>query len=213
LEWSTFFSAHYDRAQYLRDSVIGDFAFDYRLWVSVAAGLGFCLVSTFLQAPFFRAIVGNRYPRSPRSLREFLRLFLFYVLFYLVVEVGLLAVPSTLGIDLLAEVVLLAILVVLFFADYVVVFEDVGPIRAIRRSLRLVRLRPVPVLVIIVALQAVYVLCEWLYGLAYHGAKDVFLLLPVGQVLVDTLLGLFANTLIVFLYEDLRRQSPARAEV
>jgi hypothetical protein len=134
------------------------------------------------------------------------------VLFYLVVEVGLLAIPSAVGLDLLVEIVLLAILVVLFFADYVIVFEDVGPIRAIRRSLRLVRLRPVPVVSIIVVLQALYMLSEWLYGLAYHGAKSVFFLLPVSQVLVDTLLALFANTLIVFLYEDLRRQSPARAE-
>jgi len=213
LAWSTFFSARFDRGLYLRNHFILGFSFTPQLGVAVAAGVGFCLICAFVQAPFFRAIAGSRYPVAPRSLREVLRLFLYYLLFYLVAEIGALAIPPTRGLDELVELVLLAVLVVLAFADYVIVFEDVGVIRGIRRSLRLVRVRPALVSLVVVGLSLLDTVIAWLYSLDYHSDKAIFFLLPVSQILVETLIALFANILLVFLYEDLRRQSPAKAEV
>jgi nicotinamide riboside transporter PnuC len=97
------------------------------------------------------------------------------------------------------------------YSSHVIVFEDVGPLRGVRRSLKLVSRRVMPVMFVVIMLSLLYGLVAWLFGFYYDKATDVFVLLPVSELLVDALVSLFAQILLVFMFEDLRRQSPARA--
>lgn len=212
MSWSAFFVSYHERAKYIHDEFITAFSLTSQIWVPIAAGVGFCLISSLIQAPFFRAIVGHRYPLAPRTWREMARLFIFYFVLSLITQVAPLVVLSTGVLGLVVTIVIVAISITVVFADYVIVFEDVGPIVAVRRSLRLVQLRFGAVIAIIVAVWLVYWLSMWGYGLYYEPGKKVFFLLPVSQMLVEALVSLFATILLVFLYEDLRRQSPARAK-
>jgi hypothetical protein len=213
LGWTAFFTTEFDQTQYLREQFVTGLSLTSRLWVPVAALVAYCLICALVQAPFYRAIVGHRYPLKPRSWREASRLFLFYLLLNLVTRIPSLAAPTADLVSLVVSVVLLAIVIAVVFADYVIVFEDVGPIRGVRRSLRLVKHRLGLVLVITLVLQLVLEGVSLLYGLYYRDGGEVFYLLPVSQILVETLVYLFANILLVFLYEEIRRQSPARAEL
>jgi hypothetical protein len=209
LGWSAFFTADFSRWQYIRDHFLTDFSFTSALWVPVAAGLGFCVMCSLVQAPFFRAITGHRYPLAPRSWREAGRLFLFYFLLNLVTVVAPLAAPTAGFLAELLSVALIVVLILVVFADYVIVFEDVGPITGLRRSLQLIGHRVTAVLLIVIILQLVLIAVESLYGLYYHAGAKVFFLVPVTRMLVETLIYLFANILLIFLYEEIRRQSPA----
>jgi hypothetical protein len=209
LAWSAFFRASYYRAEYLRDQFIVDFAFTSRLLVPLSVGVGLCLVWALVQAPFFRAIAGNRYPLAPRGWAEVGRLFLFYFFWSLVVFVAPLAAPEQALLAQMIYLLLLVLAIFVVFTDYVIVFEGVGPLRGVQRSLKLARLRIVPVIVLVIAIQLVYGVVAWLYGLYYESVHTGFTLLPISQVLVDTIIALFAQTLLVFLYEHLRSQSPA----
>lgn len=211
--WSAFFKASYGRGQYLHDHFVVAFSFSSRLWIPAAAGVGLCLIWALIQAPFFRAIAGNRYPLAPRGWLEVPRLFLFYLLYNLVLFVAPLGAPLQGVLGPIIYVLLLVISILLVFSDYVIVFEDVGPLRAASRSIRLMSLRIVPVLFVVVVISLLYDLVDLLYGLYYEHATAVFVLLPVSQTLVEALVVLAVQVLLVFLYEDLRRQSPARAAV
>jgi hypothetical protein len=68
------------------------------------------------------------------------------------------------------------------------------------------------VITVIAAVWVLYWLIMWGYGLYYEPGKEVFFLLPISQILVEALVSLFATILLVFMYEDLRKQSPARAK-
>lgn len=211
--WSAFFKASHDRAQYLHDHFVVAFSFSSRLWIPIASGIGLCLIWAFIQAPFFRAIASSRYPLAPRSWLEVPRLFAFYLVFYLAVYVAPLGAPLEGVLGPIIYVLLLVISILLVFSDYVIVFEHVGPIRAVGRSLKLVSLRVAPVMFVVIGISFLYDLVAWLYDLYYEKATAVFVLLPISELLVATLVTLAAQVLLVFLYEDLRRQSPARASV
>jgi hypothetical protein len=209
LSWSAFFTANFDRWQYLREHFLTDFSFTSALWVPIAAGLAFCLLYALIQAPFYRAVAGHRYPLAPHDWREVARLFSFYSFLYLVTRVAWLAGPTE---GLLASMLYLAFLVIsilVVFTDIVIVFEDVGPIAGLRRSVRLVGHRVIAVLAIVMVLDLVLTGLNSLYGLFYTDGGAVFPLLPISQILVETLVYLFANIILVFLYEEIRRQSPA----
>jgi hypothetical protein len=211
LGWSAFFTANSGRAQYLRDHFISDFAFTNKLWIPIAAAIAYWLISAFVQAPFFRAIVGRRYPLAPQNWREVGRLFLFYLLFDLLTWLTLLipAEGSAANLALIVFPLLMLVGIVVVFADYVVVFEDLGLLSAMRRSFRLVRTRLLAVLLILWVFGALSFGTTALFDLMYGDGHKVFFLLPVGQILLDTVLNLAVSILLVFLYEDLRRQSPA----
>ena len=111
--WSAFFTTHFNRGQYIHDHFITDFSFTTDLWVPIAAALGYCLISALIQAPFFRAIVGSRYPLAPHTWREAMRLFILYAvvhfLSWLVPLLGLSGGP----IFLIAYALVLVIFVVI----------------------------------------------------------------------------------------------------
>jgi hypothetical protein len=109
----------------------------------------------------------------------------------------------------LITTVLLVLTVLVTFSDYVIVFEDIGAIAALRRSLKLVGRRPGAVLAFLVVLFLVLLGIDSLYGLYFNGAGRVFILLPISQMLVESLVLLFGDLVLIFLYEELRRRSPS----
>jgi hypothetical protein len=209
LRWSVFFAANFDRPQYVRDHFLTGFSFTPTLAVAIFAGFAVCVFAAMIRAPYFRAIAGPGYPLAPRNWGEAGNLFLFYLFFYIVLWVVPLPAPTEGFIGPLVAVIVLVVSVLIVFADYVIVFEDLGFLPALRRSIQLLRYRWAAVLLIIVILQLAYDGLYRLYGLYYRGAGNVFILLPVSQVLVESFIVLLADLVLIFLYEDIRRSSPA----
>jgi hypothetical protein len=209
LGWSAFFTTHFDHWQYVREHFITHFSLGSALWVPIAAGVGFCVICALVQAPFFRAIAGHRYPLTPQSWREAARLFWFYFVLNLVTLGAQLAAPTEGFVVDLVYAAVMVITILVIFTDYVIVFEDVGPFAGLRRSFRLLRHRVFAVIVIVLVLQLLFDGLRWLFSLYYHEGAQVFFLMPVTQILLNTLVQLFATILLIFLYEETRRQSPA----
>ena len=209
LHWTDFFAANFDRWQYLRDHFFSGFSFTSTLGIAVAAGIVACLGAALIRAPYFRAIAGPNYPIAPRRWEEALNLFVFYVLYNLFALVVL--IPSStgsLGVGALWAVVQV-ILILVAFTDYVIVFEELSILRGLRRSLQLVRHRWPPVVIIFIVVYVVDFGFNSLYSHYYNGQGEVFVLLPVSQFLVQSLITLIFDLLLIFLYEDIRRSSPA----
>jgi hypothetical protein len=209
LTWSAFFNANFDRWLFVRDHFITGFSFSEALVVPILAGLAFCVFCAMLQAPFYRAIAGARYPLTPRTWLEATRLFVFYLLLYLVTWMAPLPGPDDGWLAILIFTVLQVVAILVIFVDYVIVFEGRGIIAAVRRGLKLLSLRFGAVLGVYLVLYLVLFGVRSLYGLYYDDATQVFALLPVSQMLVESFVLLLANLVLIFLYEELRRVSPA----
>jgi len=208
IRWSAFFTANYDRWQYVRDHFFEHFTFTPTLAVAMLAGLGVCVFAAMIRAPYYRAIAGPTYPLAPRKWEEAGNLLLYYLLSYLVTWVVPLAVPLEGRIAQLVSMLTLVIAILIVFADYVIVFEDLGFLPALRRGLELLTRRWIPVLVVFVVLWLVDFGLHKLYGLYYDGATQVFILLPISHILVNSVILLFVDLFLIYLYEDARRSSP-----
>ena len=141
--------------------------------MAVFAGLAVCVLAAMIRAPYFRAIAGPGYPLAPRNREEAARLSLFYVLANLVIWVLPMAAP---GNSVLAQIVSFAVLVIailIVFVDYVIVFEDMAFLPALRRSVQLFARRWITVIAIFVVIQLVYLGIYSLYDLYYRGADGV----------------------------------------
>jgi hypothetical protein len=207
LSWTAFFKANASRWEYVQDHFLSGFSFTPSLGIAVFAGLSVCVFSAMIRAPYFHAIAGLGYPLAPRNRDEAARLSLFYVLANLVVWVLPLAVPTG---NLLAQVVAVAVLVVailIAFVDYVIVFEELSLIPAVRRSIQLFSRRWITVVVIFVLIQLLYLGIYSLYDLYYQKASRLFILLPVSQILVEAFVVLCIDLVLIFLYEQIRRES------
>ena len=206
---SSFFTANFDRWQYVREHFVGGFSLEPALAVAIFAGLAVCAFAAMIRAPFFRAVAGPVYPLAPRGWKEAGTLFLFYLVWNLVVWVLPMAAPTDgpLGRLVLAFTWAIGILVV--FADYVIVYEELNLFKALRRSLRLLRHSWPVVIIIFLVVQLVYLGVYSLYGLYYNDNVEVFILLPISQMLVESFIALLADLVLIFLYEDVRRRSPA----
>ena len=93
----------------------------------------------------------------------------------------------------------------LIYADYVIVFEDVAFIPALRRSARLLVRRWPPALGIIVIWWLINLGLDTLYSHYYEGAQGVFLLVPLSEILVFSFFSLLFDLLLIFLYEHVRQ--------
>jgi hypothetical protein len=204
LSWSGFFTANFERLPFVRDHFFSGFAFTPALGIAIFIGLAVCVFAAMLRAPFFRAIVGPGYPLAPRSWEEAGRLSVFYVFFYLVVLVLPLAAPSGSVAEQAIAITGLAIALLLVYADYAIVFEGLTLIPALRRSVVLLSRRWRPVLLIFVVLQLVALGLNQLYRGYYDSAEGVFLLVPLSEVLVWSLLTLIVDVVLIFLYENVR---------
>lgn len=193
----------------MRDHFITGFSWNSGLLAPILAGVAFCGLSATVQGAFLRAIAGPRYPLTPRKWLDAARLSIFYLLLFTVIWVAPLPGPDE-GMAFLLILILLQVVALLVcFADFVIVYESAGVITGLRRSLKLVGLRLGTVLAIFVVLNLVLLGIRSLYALYFEGAGSVFILLPVSRMLVESFVLLFANLVLVFLYEDLRRHSPS----
>jgi hypothetical protein len=208
LQWSTFFSTNFERWQFVRAQFFNGFSFTPALGIAVLAGLALCVFTAMLRAPLFRAIVGPGYPLAPRSWEETGRLSLFYVFYYLILLVLPLAAPTGTVVDQAVLMVTLVIALLLVYTDYVIVFEGLAFVPAMRRSVRLVSRRWPPALLIFAALWLVTLGISHLYSLYYQGAEGVFLLVPFSEILVWSFISLVLDLLFIFLYEQVRNSVP-----
>jgi hypothetical protein len=209
LRWSRFFASSFERWQFVRDEFFSGFSFTPSLGIAVFAGLAVCVLSAMLRAPLFRAIAGPGYPLAPRGWEETGRLSLFYVFLYLVVWVLPLAAPTGTALDQIVAFAALVVALLVVYADYVIVFENLAFIPAMRRSVRLLARRWPPVLLIFVILQLVDLGLYRLFQLYYEGDSGFFVLIPVTQILVQSFISLVVDLVFIFLYEQVRRTSPS----
>ena len=102
-------------------------------------------------------------------------------------------------------------MILVVFADYVIVYESVPVLPAVRRSVQLVTFRAGrPCWRVFVVLILVLTGLQQLYHLFYDGQDTVFVVLPdQPRYCWIRSCCLFANLVLIFLYEDLRRRSPA----
>jgi hypothetical protein len=204
---SAFFDVDFDRWLYVRDRFITGFSWNQGLLVPILAGVAFCGFAAYIQGAFLRAVVSPRYPLAPRRWLDVVRLFIFYLLLYAVTWVAPLPGPGD-GVGALLVLTLLQVVwLMVTFADFVIVYESEGVMTGLRRSLRLVGLRLGTVIAIYLVLNLVVIGIMRLYALYFNGAARIFILLPLSRMLVESFVLLFANLVLVFLYEDLRRHS------
>jgi hypothetical protein len=207
LNWTAFFTANANRWEYVQDRFLTPFSFTPTLGVAIFAGLSVCVLAAMIRAPYFRAIASLGYPLAPRRREDAARLSLFYVLANLVVWVLPLAVPTGSPLTQIVAFAVLVVAILIAFVDYIIVFEEMALLPAIRRSIRLFTRRWITVVVIFVVIQLIYLGIYSLYDLYYQKATRLFILLPVSQMLVEAFVVLCVDLVLIFLYEQIRRQS------
>ena len=207
LNWTAFFTANASRWEYVQDHFLTGFSFTPSLGIAVFAGLSVCVFSAMIRAPYFHAIAGLGYPLAPRTREEAARLSLFYVFSNLVVWVMPLAVPGGTALAQIAAVAVLVVAILIAFVDYVIVFERMPVLPAVRRSIQLFGRRWIAVVVIFIVIQLVYLGIYSLYDLYYERATSLFILLPISQILVEAFVVLCIDLVLIFLYEQTRRES------
>jgi hypothetical protein len=209
LSWSAFFGANFERAAYIHDQFLTSFQFSALFGVAVFAGVAVCLFEALISAPLFHAIAGPGYPLAPKRWGEAANLFVFYLLLNVVVGVVPLLAPAGGVWEIVVGALAWAIVIMVVFADYVIVYESVPLVPAVRRSLQLLRSGWPPVLAVFIVLNLVAQGLQLLYHHFYDGQDTVFVVLPIAQILLDSIVWLFGTLVLIFLYEDLRRRSPA----
>lgn len=205
LRWSQFFVANFTRWQYVRDHFFSEFAFTPALAAAVLAGVATSVLAAMIRAPYFRAIGGMGYPLGPRNGKEALRLSIFYLFSNLVIWVLPLATASGSLLDQSLAFIVMVVAILIVFADYVIVFEDLSFLSALRRSTQILSRRWILVVLIFVVIQFLYYGLRRLYGFYYQTADGVFILLPLSQLLVEAFVVLVIDLVLIFLYEQTRR--------
>jgi hypothetical protein len=204
LDWRQFFAANFDRGPFLHDHFVSGLSFTPALGVAVFAGLAVCVFSAMLRAPLFRAIVGRGYPLTPRSWDETGRLALFYVFFYLVLVILPVAVSTGTSLDQVVGWAAIIVNLLIVYADYVIVFEGLAFLPAVRRAVRLLSHLWPPVLAIFAIWLVVTLGLNELYGRYYAGAEGVSLVIPLSEILVRSFISLLFDVAFVSLYEQVR---------
>jgi len=207
LGWDAFARTNANRWEYIHDQ-LGRLPSEIGLLlVALVLASVVCLLSAAVRAPYFRAIAGPGYPLAPQSVSEVARLGGFYAISYAIFYVApySFAAESTLGQAL--GFLLLFVALVFIYADYAVVFEQLDPIGAIRRSFTLLtRSWPVTVAVYLAA-YLIWALMATVYDRYYQSAEAIFPLLPLSQLLLDALITMVLDVLLILLYGHLRRTS------
>ncbi|MCL5735209.1 MAG: hypothetical protein M1274_06395 [Actinobacteria bacterium] len=204
LSWNSFFVANFYRWDYIRDHFMAHPTWSPDLGVAIFAGLAACLFAAMIRAPYFRAIAGMGYPRAPRNRDEAVRLSIFYVFSNLILTAAPVALPGISVITGIADVVIFVILVLIVFADYIIVFDQLPFLASLRRSARFVWRRWLVVAIVIFVLQFIYYGVFRLYDAYYSTAEGVFILLPLSLLLVQAFLTLVVDLIFIFMYQQTR---------
>jgi len=169
----------------------------------IAVALSYLLVSAFFTAGYLRSLLG-RLHWGPRDGRQLVRLFTLLALIA-AISWGLAALQSLAGdtttLALLAVVVQLVVNVPLLYAEYAVVVANVGPARAIWRSLQTFAANPLVSLLVLYGLFLVsFVLWQFLPG----DKGDALALAPTMliHVLVWGCVSFLADVVLLCVYID-----------
>lgn len=202
----------YDSWGPLADSIAERSILIGALWVA------YVLVVTWLRAGYIRSLAGPLRFR-PASGRQFVNLLAFQVLLEVV---GALAVWGlvTAGEDVLAAnlVVLgqLVVYLVVLYADYIIVLGDVGPLRGILLSARMVRLRLLLSTGLLLLVTLLGQLSAGLYGESVLTSLTRALPMLIVQSVLMGAVVFVADVVLVVLYTDAvesgRLKLPATAD-
>jgi hypothetical protein len=174
---------------------------------SVLIGLvwiAYVLVMTWLRAGYIRSLVGKFHLR-PADTRQFLNLLGLELILEAVGALGVwglvLAGQSVLAANLVAFGQLAVYLVVLY-ADYIVIIAGVGPLRGIRLSLRMDRIRFLPSAGILLVVTLLGQLSSGLLGESVIGDLAHALPMLLVQCVLMGALIFAADVVLVVLYLD-----------
>jgi hypothetical protein len=164
----------------------------------------YILVVTWLRAGYIRSLVGPVHFR-PASGRQFLNLLVFQVLLEVVGALGVWGFAAA-GDDAVAANLVafgeLAVYFVVLYADYIIVLGGVGPLRGIRLSLRMIRLRFLLSAGLLLLVTLVGQLSAGMLGEnVITGLWRALPLLLVQSVLMGALVFV-ADVVLVVLYQD-----------
>ncbi len=90
------------------------------------------------------------------------------------------------------------------FGDYAVVFEDLGPWAAVKRSVSLLRQAWLPAIIFFLVAMVLWSLLAELYGRYYADGSQIFVLLPLAQLLIEALLTTLLDVLMIMTYQRYR---------
>jgi len=209
LGWSEFFSANFDRWEYVRGQFISTFSFDGTLALACAVGLAATVLTAMIRAPFFRAVAGPGYPRAPHNWREIANLAAFYLFMNLVLMIRL-AMPAGSVLEQVVALAAIPIFVLFVFADYVIVYEGIAFLPALRRSIQLFLRRWLVVTAIFIVVQVIFAGVFRLYEVSYQHTDGISIILPVSQIVIESLMVLLFDLTLIFLYDRIRKEIPPR---
>ncbi len=206
LGFSDFAETNFTRWTFLQEHARDVMSEPGNILVALAVAAAACLLSAAVRAPYFRAIAGPSYPRSPDSPGELARLAGFYAVTYAIFYL----VPSSVAQDSAAgqivALLVLPIAVLLVFGDYALVFERLSPLAAARRSVQLLRRGWMVVIPIYFVALLLWSGSFALFDRYYQAADGVFPLFVISQLLVEALIALALDVVLIFTYDHLRRK-------
>lgn len=205
LSFTAFAKADYSRWQYLQEHLPQLRGSWEALTAAGAAVVVICLLTAAVRAPYYRAIAGNRYPLAPDSLGEFVRLASFYALTYLIFYLPLFSVTAESTQGQILGSALLVVAVLLVFADYALVFERLGPIQAMRRSVQLLRHGWHIAIIIYLVVYLLWAAMFAAFGYVYDNATSVFPLFLLSQLIIEALALVVVDVVLIFTFDYLRR--------
>ncbi|MBU2601866.1 MAG: hypothetical protein KKA32_06820 [Actinobacteria bacterium] len=205
LSFTAFAKADYSRWQYVQEHLAQLRGSWEAMTAAAAAVVIICLLTAAVRAPYYRAIAGNRYPLAPDSLGEFVRLAGFIAITYLIFYLPLFSVTAESTQGQILGFALLVVAVLLVFADYALVFERLGPIRAMRRSVQLLRHGWHIAIIIYLAVYLLWAAMFAAFGYFYDNATSVFPLFLLSQLIIEALATVVVDVVLIFTFDYLRR--------
>lgn len=171
------------------------------LAITLVSAVAVCVLAAAIRAPYFRAIAGTGYPLAPRSFLELLRLAAFYSITYLLFFVVPYSLPAGSTAFNAAGIAVIPVSLLFIFGDYAAVFEGLGPWAAIKRSVSLLRRAWLPAIFLFLLALVLWSFLAELYGRYYDGGAQLFILLPLSQLLVEAIITTLQDVFLIATYE------------
>lgn len=206
LSLTAFFRADFDRYAYVKTHFVTGFSWSTGLAVAVVAGVMVCVLTTMIRAPYIRAVLRMGYPLAPRDGHEAGNLFVIYFLSYLVLWVSPTIIPEIGGVQQVAVIALHIVAILIAFAGYLVVYEQMPFLSAFRGSVRIVGHRWLLVLVTYLVAQLALYGAFRVYKSYYASVGEIFILLPLSRLLVQALIVLLFDLVLISVYQQVRRK-------
>jgi hypothetical protein len=209
MSWDRFARAAESRRDFLTDHLDTLTSPSIGLAVALTAGLLIVLLNAAIRIPYYRAVLGFGYPLAPRSVREVLRLSSLYLVIFAVFYVVPLFLPLEEG-TLFTTVAVLIILLLQFLvilADYAAVFEELGPVEALLRSVRLLRRGWALTLGVFLLGYLLLDGIHLLYEGYFEGAQRVFPLFPFSKIFLEALVIVVLDVFLLHIYRYLAHRS------